>query len=391
MDPGSVYKSVVETDDKYVMPTYGRKPLLFTGGEGSVLIDVFGKRYIDCVSGIAVNATGYSNQKLISAIQEQAAQLIHISNYYYNIPQANVAEKLVQVTGLSKVFFCNSGAEANDGAMKLAKLHTKKNSFISTNNAFHGRTIGSLGATANIKYRDPFVPLVKPATFVEYGDAAAIEKAANGGDIAGVILEPIQGEGGVHISNKEYLKEVREICDKKDLVLIFDEVQTGFGRTGKWFCKDHYDVQPDILTMAKAIGGGLPMGAFAARDGLEFERGEHGTTFGGSPLVCAASLAVMETIEEQNLLENAANMGDYFIEKLSQMKRNDVVNVRGVGLMIGIELDHECGYFMDAAAEMGVLLNVTAGNVIRLLPPLTIQKEEVDRVVEVIDSVAKPN
>jgi len=388
MDPDSIYKSVVEKDNKYVMPTYGRKPLLFTGGKNSSLIDIFGKEYIDCVSGIAVNATGYSNQKLINAIKEQAEQLIHVSNFYYNIPQANMAEKLVQLTGLSKVFFCNSGAEANDGAMKLAKLHTKKSSFISTNNAFHGRTIGSLGATANMKYRDPFVPLVKPATFVEYGNAEAIEKAIND-DIAGVILEPIQGEGGVHISNTEYLKEVREICDKHGLVLIFDEVQTGFGRTGKWFCKDHYGVQPDILTMAKAIGGGLPMGAFAAREGLSFEKGEHGTTFGGTPLVCAAALAVIETIEEQKLLENSEKMGQYFIQKLSQMKRSDVVNIRGAGLMIGIELNHECGYFMDAAAEMGVLLNVTAGNVIRLLPPLTITKEEADRVVDVIDSITQ--
>jgi len=388
MDPESVYKSVVEKDNKYVMPTYGRKPLLFTGGNGSTLTDIFGKEYIDCVAGIAVNATGYSNQKLIRAIQEQAASLIHVSNYYYNIPQANLAEKLVSITGLSKVFFCNSGAEANDGAMKLAKLHTKKNSFISTNNAFHGRTIGALGATANIKYRDPFVPLVKPATFVEYGDASAIEKAITS-DTAGVLLEPIQGEGGVHVSNKEYLKEVREICDKKGLVLIFDEVQTGFGRTGKWFCKDHYGVLPDILTMAKAIGGGLPMGAFAAREGLSFEKGEHGTTFGGSPLVCAASLAVIETIEEQKLIQNADQMGRYFVEKLSKMKRDDVVNIRGMGLMIGIELNHECGYFMDAAAEQGVLLNVTAGNVIRLLPPLTIQKEEADRVVAVIESIQK--
>ena len=388
MDPESVYKSVVEKDAQYVMPTYGRKPLLFTGGRNTSLIDIFGKEYIDCVSGIAVNATGYSNQKLIAAIQKQAEQLIHVSNYYYNIPQANMAEKLVQLTGLSKVFFCNSGAEANDGAMKLAKLHTKKNSFISTNNAFHGRTIGSLGATSNIKYRDPFVPLVKPATFVEYGNAVAIEKAVSA-DIAGVILEPIQGEGGVRLSNKEYLKEVREICDQNDLILIFDEVQTGFGRTGKWFCKDHYGVQPDILTMAKAIGGGLPMGAFAARDGLAFEKGEHGTTFGGSPLVCAAALAVIETIEEQNLLENAEKMGQYFIQKLSQMKRDDVVNIRGAGLMIGIELNHECGYFMDAATEQGVLLNVTAGNVIRLIPPLTITKEEIDRVVDVIESITQ--
>ncbi|MDR2944732.1 MAG: aspartate aminotransferase family protein [Methanosarcinales archaeon] len=388
MDPESILKTVIEKDSKYVMPTYGRKPLVFKGGKNSTLIDIFGKEYIDCLSGIAVNATGYSNQKLIRAIQEQAEQLIHISNYYYNIPQVNAAEKLAQITGLSKIFFCNSGAEANDGAMKLAKLHTKKNSFISTNNAFHGRTIGSLGATANIKYRDPFVPLVKPATFVEYGNAQAIEKALDS-DTAGVILEPIQGEGGVRISNKEYLKEVREICDQNDLILIFDEVQTGFGRTGKWFCKDHYAVQPDILTMAKAIGGGLPMGAIAARDGLSFEKGEHGTTFGGSPLVCAASLAVMETIEEDKLIENAAAMGQYFLEKLNRMKRDDIVSIRGMGLMIGIELDHECGYFMDAAIEKGVLLNVTAGNVIRLLPPLVIQKEEADRVVEVIESIRK--
>ncbi|MCL2142150.1 MAG: aspartate aminotransferase family protein [Methanimicrococcus sp.] len=388
MDPNSVYQSVVEKDSKYVMPTYGRKPLLFTGGKNSTLIDVFGKEYIDCLSGIAVNATGYSNQKLINTIKEQAEQLIHVSNIYYNIPQANLAEKLVQLTGLSKVFFCNSGAEANDGAMKLAKKHTKKNDFISTLNAFHGRTIGSLGTTANKTYREPFVPLVKPATFVKYGDAEAIEKAITK-EIAGVILEPIQGEGGVHVSNAEYLKEVREICDKKDVVLIFDEVQTGFGRTGKWFSKDHSGVQPDVLTMAKALGGGLPMGAFAAREGLFFERGEHGTTFGGGPLVSAAALAVIETIEEQNLLKNVEETGRYLMEKLSQMKRNDVVNVRGKGFMIGIELNHECGYFADEAAKQGVLLNVTAGNVVRLLPPLTLTKQEADRVVSVIESIQK--
>ncbi|WNY27415.1 aspartate aminotransferase family protein [Methanolapillus ohkumae] len=388
MDPDLIYKSVVEKDAKYVMQTYGRKPLLFVDGQGSTLIDVYGKHYIDCVSGIAVNATGYKNQRLVNAIKEQAEKLIHISNYYYNEPQANLAEKIIQITGMSRVFFCNSGAEANDGALKLAKLHTKKDNFISTLHAFHGRTIGSLGTTANQKYRDPFVPMVKPATFVEYGDASAIEKAIDK-TIAGVILEPIQGEGGVHIPQNEYFKEVREICDKKDILMIVDEVQTGFGRTGKWFCKDHYGVQPDILTMSKAIAGGIPMGAFAAREGLTFGKGEHGTTFGGSPLASAASLAVIETIEEDNLLENATQMGKYFMDKLSQMKRDDVSSVRGKGLMIGVEMNHECSYFMDEGLKKGVLLNVISGNVLRLIPPLNITKEEIDQVVSVIESIPK--
>ncbi|WNY26136.1 aspartate aminotransferase family protein [Methanolapillus millepedarum] len=389
MDADSIYKSVVEKDEKYVMQTYGRKPLLFVKGEGTNLIDVYGKRYIDCVSGIAVNATGYSNQRLVKAIQTQAENLIHVSNYYYNIPQANLAEKIIQITGMSRVFFCNSGAEANDGALKLAKIHTKKDNFISTLHAFHGRTIGSLGTTANQKYRDPFVPMVKPATFVDYGNAGAIEKAIDK-TIAAVILEPVQGEGGVHVPKNEYFKEVREICDKKGILMIIDEVQTGFGRTGKWFCKDHYGVQPDILTMSKAIAGGIPMGAFAAREGLSFGKGEHGTTFGGGPLASAAALAVIETIEEEKLLDNAAKMGDYFMKKLAGMKRKDVVAIRGKGLIIGVEFNHECAYLMDEALKMGVLVNVISGNVLRLIPPLNITKEDIDRVVEVIDSIQKP-
>ena len=388
MDAETIFRETVEKDASYVMQSYGRLPLLFTGGKGAVLTDIFGKEYIDCVAGIAVNAVGYGDERLSKAIAEQASSLIHVSNLYYNIPPAELAEKLVKLTGMSRIFFGNSGAEAMEAAIKLARLHTGKSKFIAANHSFHGRTVGALGLTATEKYRVPFSPLVQSATFVEYGDIDALEKAVTD-EIAAVVLEPIQGEGGVHVPEKEYLQAVRRLCDEKGILLIFDEVQTGFGRTGKWFCKDHFGVCPDIMTMAKAIAGGLPMGAIAAREGLSFDKGQHASTFGGSPLVCAAALASLSVFDQDGLVERSAEMGAYFMEKLSQMSRTDVVSVRGKGLMIGIELDHECGYVAAKAQERGVLVNVTAGNVIRLVPPLVITKEQIDKVVAVIDSVRK--
>ena len=388
MDAETIFKETVERDAKYVMQSYGRLPLLFVSGKGAVLKDVFGKEYIDCVAGIAVNATGYGDKRLSDAIADQASELIHISNLYYNIPQAQLAEKIVQLTGMSRVFFGNSGAEAMEAAIKLAKLHTGKSRFIAAKHAFHGRTVGSLGLTSTEKYRVPFEPLVQSAVFVEYGNIKALEEAVTD-DIAAIVLEPIQGEGGVHVPTKEYLQAVRRLCDEKGILLIFDEVQTGFGRTGKWFCKDNFDVQPDIMTMAKAIAGGLPMGAIAAREGLSFDKGQHASTFGGSPLVCAAALASIRIMEEDNLVERSEKTGEYFRQKLSEMSRTDVKEIRGKGLMIGIEMDHECGYMAAEAQKQGVLINVTSGNVIRLVPPLVITKEQIDRVVSVIESIRR--
>lgn len=382
----SEFEKTKSKDSSFVMQSYGRQPIQFMRGKGCILTDSQGNDYIDCVAGIAVNATGYGDKRLIEAISRQASELIHVSNLYYNKPQADLAEKLCELTCLSRVFFCNSGAEAMEAAVKLARLKTGKNKFIAAHHSFHGRTVGSLGLTSTEKYRLPFMPPVQSADFVEFGDAEAIRRTITS-DTAAVVLEPIQGEGGIHVPDEDYLLKVRQICDEYNILLIFDEVQTGFGRTGQWFCKDHFHVQPDILTMAKALAGGLPMGAIAAREGLSFKAGEHASTFGGSPLVSAAALASIQIIEQDDLVSHSFEMGEYFRRKLSSMKRDDIVSVRGKGLMIGVELDHPCGYIVEEARNKGILVNVTSGNVIRLIPPLIISKQEIDKVVDVLENI----
>ena len=310
---------------------------------------------------------------------------MHVSNLYYTEIQAELAEALVSVTGMERVFFCNSGAEAVEAAMKLARMASGKSAFVAAEHSFHGRTIGSLSVTHKSMYRDPFMPPVSSeTTFVPYSDADAIRQAISE-NTAAVILEPIQGEGGVNIPDPEYLKEVREICDETGTFLIFDEVQTGFGRTGTWFCKDQFGVEPDIMSMAKAIGGGFPMGAIAAREGLSFERGQHASTFGGGPLACAAALASIKAIQEEGLLKRSKENGAYFMGKLRNMDREDVVEVRGKGLMIGVEIKYPCSKFVDFARENGVLINCTSDSVLRLVPPLVITKEQIDTVVDVLE------
>jgi len=379
------YDSIIEKDSKYVMQTYGRQPLVLSEGKGAVVRDIYGKEYIDCVAGIAVNNVGYCHPAVIRAIQAQAEKLLHVSNLYYTEIQAELAEALVSVTGMERVFFCNSGAEAVEAAMKLARIASGKSAFVAAEHSFHGRTIGALSVTHKSIYRDPFMPPVSSeTTFVPYSNADAVRQAISG-NTAAVILEPIQGEGGVNIPNPEYLKEVREICDETGTFLIFDEVQTGFGRTGTWFCKDQFGVEPDIMSMAKAIGGGFPMGAIAARDGLSFERGQHASTFGGGPLACAAALASIEVIREEGLLKRSKDNGAYFMGKLKNMEREDVVEVRGKGLMIGVEIKHPCSQFVDFAREYGVLVNCTSDSVLRLVPPLVITKDQIDTVVDVLE------
>ncbi|HII91894.1 MAG TPA: acetylornithine transaminase [Methanosarcina sp.] len=379
------YDSIIEKDSKYVMQTYGRQPLVLSEGKGAVVRDIYGKEYIDCVAGIAVNNVGHCHPAVIRAIQAQAEKLLHVSNLYYTEIQAELAEALVSVTGMERVFFCNSGAEAVEAAMKLARIASGKSAFVAAEHSFHGRTIGALSVTHKSIYRDPFMPPVSSeTTFVPYSNADAVRQAISG-NTAAVILEPIQGEGGVNIPNPEYLKEVREICDETGTFLIFDEVQTGFGRTGTWFCKDQFGVEPDIMSMAKAIGGGFPMGAIAARDGLSFERGQHASTFGGGPLACAAALASIEVIREEGLLKRSKDNGAYFMGKLKNMEREDVVEVRGKGLMIGVEIKHPCSQFVDFAREYGVLVNCTSDSVLRLVPPLVITKDQIDTVVDVLE------
>jgi acetylornithine/N-succinyldiaminopimelate aminotransferase len=380
----SSQEAVIQKDAKYVMQNYGRQQLVLDSGNGCIVRDIDGREYIDCVAGIAVNNVGHSHPQLVEAIKKQAEKLIHVSNLYYTAPQAELAEKLIDITGMSRVFFCNSGTEAVEAAMKLARVRTGKTEFVAVEHAFHGRTMGALSITYKEIYRNPFKPLVQEEKFVPGNDTEAVANAITD-RTAAVIMEPIQGEGGINIPSDAYLREVRRICDETGTLLIFDEVQTGFGRTGKWFCKEHSGVQPDIMTMAKAMGGGFPMGAIAAREGIAFERGQHAATFGGNPLACAAALASIDIIEKEDLLRHATEMGDYFMSRLKKVSLEGVVDVRGRGLMIGVELDRKCADIVDFALQNGVLLNCTSEKVLRIAPPLIITKEQIDSVVAVLE------
>jgi acetylornithine/N-succinyldiaminopimelate aminotransferase len=381
------YDEIVEKSDKYIFQTYTRQPIAIKKASGAVVTDVNGKEYIDCVAGIAVNNVGHCHPAVVEAIKRQAGELIHVSNLYYLETQALLAEQLVKLSGMNRVFFCNSGAEAVEGALKLARKASGKKEFIATEHAFHGRTRGALSVTHKEKYRKPFEPL-SPSVFVPYNDAEAIRNAISG-DTAGIIVEPIQGEGGVLVPSDEYLKEVREICDETGTLLILDEVQTGFGRTGKWFAKEHSGILPDIMTTAKAMGGGFPMGTMLAREDVaaNFGRGDHASTFGGTPLACAAALANIEVIKKEKLVEKSNELGNYLKDKLAGMNRDYVKEIRGRGLMVGMELSIKCDEIVNKTRERGILLNCTSESVLRFVPPLTITKEQLDMVVSVLNEI----
>ncbi|MCC7576885.1 MAG: acetylornithine transaminase [Methanomethylovorans sp.] len=378
------YESITQKDAAHVMQTYGRQQIVLASGKGAVVRDINGVEYIDCVAGIAVNNVGHCHPRVVEAIRSQAEKLIHVSNLYYTEVQANLAEELVKLTGMGRAFFCNSGAEAVEAAMKLARVVTGKTDFIAAERSFHGRTMGSLSVTYKEMYRAPFKPLVQEEIFVPYDNADAMEEAITG-NTAAIIIEPIQGEGGIHVPSEGYLQEMRRICDEHGILLIFDEVQTGFGRTGKWFCKDHFGIQPDIMCMAKAMGGGFPMGGIVAKEGITFSKGQHASTFGGNPLACAAALGSIAAIKEDGLLERTTELGKYFMDKLRQADIHGFKEVRGRGLMIGLELERNCTEIVDHARMHGVLLNITSETVLRLAPPLVITKDQIDRVVEVIE------
>ena len=378
------YESITQKDAAHVMQTYGRQQIVLASGKGAVVRDINGVEYIDCVAGIAVNNVGHCHPRVVEAIRSQAEKLIHVSNLYYTEVQADLAEELVKLTGMERAFFCNSGAEAVEAAMKLARVVTGKTDFIAAERSFHGRTMGSLSVTYKEMYRAPFKPLVQEEIFVPYDNADAMAEAITG-NTAAIIIEPIQGEGGIHVPSEGYLQEVRRICDEHGILLIFDEVQTGFGRTGKWFCKDHFGIQPDIMCMAKAMGGGFPMGGIVAKEGITFSKGQHASTFGGNPLACAAALGSIAAIKEDGLLERTTELGKYFMDKLRQADIPGFKEVRGRGLMIGLELERNCTEIVDHARMHGVLLNITSETVLRLAPPLVITKDQIDRVVEVIE------
>jgi acetylornithine/N-succinyldiaminopimelate aminotransferase len=377
-------------DKEYVMQTYGRQPLALKKGRGANVWDAEGKKYIDCLAGIAVNNIGHAHPKLVEAICSQANQLIHTSNLYYTEEQVKLAKKLVNVSPLSKAFFCNSGAEANEGAIKLARKHTGKGEIIAMENSFHGRTITTITATGQHKYKKGFEPLSPGFSHVDFGDLEAVTDAITD-QTAAVLVEPVQGEGGIIIPPDGYLFELKKICHENDVLLIFDEVQTGFGRTGEMFASLTYKVSPDIMSLAKAIAGGFPMGAIMATDevGSSFQPGDHAATFGGGPLACSAALASINIIEKEGLLLKSRKNGKYFKDGLYELmdKHGIVESVRGVGMMLGMEMDVPCANLVDEMREMGVLVNCTAENVLRFVPPLVISREDIDAVLNVLDEL----
>ena len=387
--------------NKNLMPTYSRLPISFEKGEGVWVFDKANNKYLDALSGIAVNTLGHNHPSLVKAISNQAVKFIHISNYYYIEEQSILADKLVKLSGLSSVFFCNSGCEANEAAIKLARLHGHKLNIDTPNiivmeNGFHGRTMGTLSASGGRKYQAGFEPLMSGYIRVPFDDVDAIEKVASKKNkVCAIFLEPIQGEGGINIPKnlKQYLKKLRQICDQNRWLLIFDEVQCGVGRTGKWFAHQHSTVKPDVMTLAKGLGSGVPIGACIANKTATqlMEPGKHGSTFGGNPLACSAGVATLKAIEKEYLIKNAAEQGTLITTLLKKKFKNNknIVSIRSLGLMIGIQLSSPCGEVVNIALEKKLLINVTAENVIRLLPPLIINKTEAkllaDRLIDVIE------
>lgn len=389
---------IIEMDKKYFMNTFGdRTPVCFDYGKGINLWDIDGKKYYDFLGGIAVSAVGHSHPKLVNAIKNQAEKFIHCSNLYYIEPQAKLAKLLVENSCADKVFFANSGAEANEGAIKLARIYFKKKGMpekyeiITLEKSFHGRTLATIAATGQDKYQKPYSPLTPSFLKVPINDLDALEKAINSTTCA-VLIEPIQGESGVNLTTKEYLQGVRKLCDEKGILLIFDEVQSGLGRTGKLFAYEHFGVEPDIFTLAKALGGGFPIGALLAKDHVAraFEPGDHGSTFGGNPLACAAALASMEIILSENLVENSEKMGEYLVEKLTELanKHKSIKEIRGKGLMVGIQLTSENAVeIKNKCFEEGYLVGNVGKDIIRLLPPLIVSKQDIDSLVNTLDGI----
>lgn len=372
------------------MQTYGRQPIALTHGNRATLWDADGNEYLDFFAGIAVNVLGQSHPKVIETIQKQAEKLIHVSNVYYTEEQVKLAKKLAEITIFDRVFFTNSGAEANEGAIKLARKFTGKGEIIATNNSFHGRTLVTVTATGQDKYKEPFKPLPSGFTHVPFGDSKAIANAITD-DTAAVLIEAIQGEGGVVVPPEKYLKEVEAICREKKVLLILDEVQTGFGRTGEMFAYELFGIKPDIMTIAKSLGNGYPIGGLLARGEVAegFDYGDHGSTFGGNPLGCAVALTVIETIKDENLLENSKNLGNYLKNEFINLneKYECITDVRGFGLFLAIELDRDSSEITNKMRERGFLINSTAGNVLRFAPPLIITKKEINKMILALDQV----
>ena len=377
---------------QYVMPTYGRQPITFSHGEGAWMWDTAGKRYLDALCGIAVTGLGHAHPRITAALSEQAGRLIHSSNLYHIEAQEQLAERLCTLAAMDNVFFCNSGAEANEAAIKIARLYGHRNdvskpSIVVMEQSFHGRTMATLSATGNRKVQAGFEPLLAGFARVPYNDVGAVELAAsNNPDIVAVLVEPVQGEGGINIPDDGYLAALRDICDRNNWLLMLDEVQSGMGRTGAWFAHQLGGIKPDVMTLAKGLGNGFPIGACLARGAAAdvLQPGSHGSTFGGNPLASVAAMTTLSIIEEENLLPRATALGDEITRALGEKLAGvpGIRQLRNKGLMIGIELEQPCGELVARGLEAGLLINVAADKVVRLLPPLILTDEQVQILVD---------
>ncbi len=391
-------QEIFAEDQQSYLPVFNRYKIVLDHGEGAEVWDINGKKYLDFLGGIAVNVLGHNNKALVQAVTEQAGKLIHCSNLYYTQPQADAAAKLVKLSGLDKAFFANSGAEANEGAIKIARkygysINPEKTEIISAWDSFHGRTLATLTATGQTHYHEGLGPLPAGFTYVHYNDIAELESKISD-KTAAVMLETIQGEGGVHTPDGDYLKQVRDLCDKHGALLILDEIQAGIGRSGKFFAYENYGIKPDIVTLAKGLAGGVPIGAFIVTDKVAaaFKPGDHGTTFGGNPLACAAANVVLDTVPKDEFLKNIQAVGKYFKDKLQELAKKYpkfIIDVRGEGLILGAELissDHGRDIVNDCLAK-GLIINCTAGKVLRFIPPLIITTAQIDEAFAVMDEV----
>lgn len=370
-------------EQQYGLPLYPKRDVVLVRGQGATLFDENNKEYIDCAAGIGVANIGHCHPTVVAALQAQIGELMVVPNTLYNDKRSLLLEKLVSVApaSINRAFLCNSGTEAVEAALKFARVSTGRTEYVTAMRGFHGRTMGAVSATFTKKYRDPFAPLIPgfsyvPLNKIEKLDAAVTEKTA------AVMLELVQGEGGVNLADSEYISAVRKLCDERGALLIIDEIQTGFCRTGKFFACEHYDLQPDMMTIAKAVAGGVPMGATLLSDKINVEPGMHGTTFGGNPIACAAALATISVLENEDLARRATEMGDYFEQKLTSVDLPQVRSIRRQGLMIGLELKGKSQPVLEALMHRGVIALPAGATVLRLLPPLVIEKEQLDRVVD---------
>jgi predicted acetylornithine/succinylornithine family transaminase len=388
-------EQIFEAAAQYLVPTYVRPPILFTRGQGCYLYDSEGRQYLDFAAGIAVNALGHADPEWAAAVAEQAHTLTHVSNLFHSAPQVELARRLVENSFAARVFFCNSGAEANEGALKFGRKWGRavpgrgnggaKEKIVAFEHSFHGRTLGALSVTAKAQYREPFAPLIPGVSFVPYNDLAAAEAAIDD-ETCAVIIEPVQGEGGVRAADGPFLRGLRKLCDEKQALLIFDEVQCGLGRTGHLWAYQAFGVLPDIMTLAKPLAGGLPIGAILVTEevGRLMQPGDHGSTFAGGPLVCRAAQVVFDRVSRADFLESVLSNGNYLVAGLEKLRNGKIVEIRGAGLLVGVELDGPVRPLITAAAGLGLILINAGENVLRLAPPLIVSREQIEFAVEVI-------